>query len=77
MWLADGDPAITANLWWFLGTTTAALITLIGLLMTSRQRTRPASREEIVAAVDEALDEYRRDVAKTCRPNATTTGPGG
>lgn len=58
MWLASGDSIVTANLWWFLGSVSIALISAAVTIYTLRSRPRDSAaptKREIAKAVDDAL----------------------
>ena len=65
MWLASGDSIMTANLWWFLGSVSIALISATVTVYTLRSRPKEApSRGETAKVVDDAVDVYRRLIVK-------------
>lgn len=67
MWLASGDSIVTANLWWFLGSVSIALISGAVTVITLRSRpkdTSPPTKREVAKAVDDAVSTYRTLIVK-------------
>ena len=62
MWLGQADlSATSANLWFVLATSITTLGS-VGIALISHRREK-AAKTEAAAAVDEAVDEYKRMIA--------------
>lgn len=65
MWRAAGESIVAANLWWFLGSVSIALVSAAVTIYTLRSRPKDAATySEIAKAIDEALEVQARLIVK-------------